>query len=239
MGTVGVNEITLAATAPEAVKDLELVFDMIEGRRQRLNEQAREEGVPPAGVKYAGPAFVVHGPGLHVLLRDYPKGPVAGCVEHAARHGERCGVVFKFYGVKADVLRAVGAVSPTLARALGDGRVLQVVEPHQGGGQRFAAVPADDPRESGHFATLVCTPGAEADAGDFLAGMLAAGRAEDPAVAMAFLANELRRASDAIDPDGGMIPCPLCLTTHPYRPDEIATHLVTEHAGLAEGVRSQ
>lgn len=47
------------------------------------------------------------------------------------------------------------------------------------------------------------------------------------------LIEKLRRAADAIDPEGGMIPCPLCLASPRFLRGDIESHLITVHAALA------
>lgn len=219
-----INEITVCASD---VRGLEYATDLIEDRRKTLNAEARAQGVPPTAVRYRGPAFVLHVFDVAEVLADHEG---RASIEHAARHGARCGAVVKLYATAEEVRRACAGL-PIEAGLTGG--TLQVVEP-TAGAERPVPGSGIGAGEPGYLARLVLQ-GYGRNAGDYLAGMVEAGLTDH--IAMAFLGRELRRAADAIDPDGGLIPCPLCLASPRLRRDEVEGHLVRLHAALSEGVR--
>lgn len=228
------NELTVRADARQGhVGHLESVTDLIEQRRKALDDQAQASGVPLGAVRYRGPAFVLHVLDAAEVLADHE---ARASIEHAARHGARCGVVVKLYGPARDLERVLAAISPPLLRGLIDGRTVQIIEPTAGVERPAVTAPAFGarPGEPGYLARTVLQ-GYGRSAGDYLAGLVEAGLTDH--IAMAFLGRELRRAADAIDPEGGLIPCPLCLASPRMRPDEIEGHLVSRHAALSEAVR--
>jgi len=215
------------------------VFDLIEERRVTLDAQAASEGVPAPAARYAGPALVVRVVDVTADAAALADDEVRAHLEHVARHGARCGVVVELHGTTEAASKAC-AGSRGLLAALLDRRALRVIEP-TAGVERPAVRLSPEPGEPGHLAALVRRGMAyppevdEATAGGYLDGMIAAAGAAGGAVAMAFLGMELRRTADMLDPEGGLITCPLCLPARRWRPDEIETHLVQTHAALARG----
>lgn len=235
---------------------LAAVFVLIEHRRAALDARAEAEGIAAPGIRYDGPASVLHVRNLPGLLDD---DECRATIEHLVRHGARCGVVARVYGLPGEVVAALDADevfragealhgSTAVAAALMEGRVLQVAatpapppmllqRPEDDDEARFysealsaqlwAALLLEKHSEVvevfGHLRSLGAIPGGPAD--------------------RRIVADALRRAADTLLPgSGGMIaagiPCPLCLASPVFRPDEIPSHLVKAHARLAEGVRS-
>jgi hypothetical protein len=226
-----------------ALARLEWVWGLIVRRGEQLETEADAQGVPRYTARFTGPAFVVHARNVPALAED------PACrkfLQRLAAHGGNTGVVAKLYGSVEEISTAFAAVSGELTAALMTGRTLQVVTVPEQSFAGSAARPAalvtgdDSVRYSEQVSAEIWTALALRDTAALAQVFedLWAESEQGALLVRRYIADALRRSADVLSPASGVppMPCPLCIASPLFPPDEFQSHLVQTHAALAEGV---